>query len=86
MFAVMRKSDVLALASLRRRLVDEPGWARGLRVDAGLTQSEVGSACGVKGETVCRWEIGDRRPQGLPALRYARLLAELEDAQARTAS
>lgn len=71
----MNANDAVLLAEARKALVD--GRARTVREEAGLTQAEVGRACGVTSQAVHRWESGGRQPRGEFALRYARLLARL---------
>ena len=73
----------MALLVARAREMASDGRARRLRQEARLTQAEVAEVCGVKPETVTRWEAGDRTPSGEPARRFAVLLADLE---ARAAS
>jgi transcriptional regulator with XRE-family HTH domain len=53
------------------------GRARALRVDAGLTLADVARDCGVAPSTVLRWERG-QTGRGAAALRYVRLLQDLE--------
>ena len=69
------QEEVLLLAEVRARCAS--GEARKLRIDADLTFREVGEHCGVTGDTVRGWELARCAPRGTPALRYARLLAEL---------
>ena len=53
------------------------------RKRARLSVRQVAEAIGVGGPTLARWEMGDRRPTGDPALAWVRLLRQLgEDAQA----
>lgn len=59
------------------------GLVRDLRVDAGLTLSEVARAVGVTPAAVHLWERGARIPRGKPAVRYARLLLDLESVMRR---
>jgi transcriptional regulator with XRE-family HTH domain len=53
------------------------GRARRLRTATGLSQAEVAAVIGVSSFAVSRWESGDRRPRGAPAIAYARLLRDL---------
>jgi len=62
---------------VRMRALVHGGVVRDLRVDAGLTLREVAKAVGVTASTIHRWEHG-KRPTGDAAVRYARLLFELE--------
>lgn len=53
------------------------GEARRIRLEAGLSLKELGAGCGSDQSTVSRWESGDRRPRGVPALRYLELLEQI---------
>jgi DNA-binding transcriptional regulator YiaG len=70
-------SDLLTRSRGRRYL--RPALARALRQEAKVSQAEVGQELGVDESTVSKWESGDRRPRGLLADRYIKLLARLED-------
>ena len=75
---------VLDLAAVRE--LSRTGRARELRLAADLSLYEVARAIGVSAATVQRWEVGERRPHGEAALRYAALLEALvERAAARRA-
>jgi DNA-binding transcriptional regulator YiaG len=65
------------LAELRLRT--ESGEALELRLRAKLSQGDVAEAVDVSVGTICRWEMGNRRPCGPRALAYSRLLAALRD-------
>lgn len=67
--------EAVLLVAMRRATLD--GTALLLRQKAGLSQDDVGHACGVTGAAVQRWETGARIPRGVAARHYARLLAEL---------
>jgi transcriptional regulator with XRE-family HTH domain len=54
-----------------------PALRRALRESAGLTQSEIGEALGVRRESVSRWEAGLRMPRGDLLIQYAELLESL---------
>jgi DNA-binding XRE family transcriptional regulator len=71
----MRPADLLILAEARAAAAD--GTARKARIDARLTQLEVGEACGVSAKTVAAWETGQRTPTGRAALEYGKLLRQL---------
>ncbi len=73
--SVVKMSDMLLIAAARDWAVN--GTARQIRISASLTQQQVGDHCGVTGTAVAHWEAGTRTPRGRPALRWARLLAEL---------
>jgi DNA-binding XRE family transcriptional regulator len=64
---------------LRAEARDAAISGRGARVrrSLGLSQSEVARAIGVSSACVCRWEGGNRAPQGDAATRYGALLREL---------
>ena len=72
----MNGRDVLDLSHVRRLARD--GEARRIRVDAGLSLREVASAVGVSVAGLSRWELAQRSPHGRAAIRWGRLLAELQ--------
>jgi transcriptional regulator with XRE-family HTH domain len=74
--AKVTSKQVLELAEARR--LARSGDARRIRQASGLSLSEVGAAVGVTPAAVSKWECGQRRPFGRPAIAYARLLRELE--------
>jgi DNA-binding transcriptional regulator YiaG len=74
------KADLLRLAAVRRKAAS--GEARALRIANDLILREVGEYCGVSADTIRGWEIGRCVPRGLAALRYERLLEDLERAAA----
>jgi DNA-binding transcriptional regulator YiaG len=59
------------------RWMTETGTARAIRVNAGLSLSEIARDADVDRTTVHRWETGRRRPRGEAALRYLHVLEEL---------
>ena len=67
--------QVLDLAEARR--LASSGDGRRIREAHGLSLAEVGSAVGVSPGAVSKWEHGQRRPFGKPAVAYARLLRVL---------
>lgn len=69
-------SDALAAAQVRADL--RSGLAREIRKRAGLTQADVGRACGVGQPTVASWEAGRRVPPTRYAVKLADLLWKLE--------
>jgi DNA-binding transcriptional regulator YiaG len=70
--------QVLDLARARR--LARTGDARRIRQGAGLSLADVAGVVGVDVSTLSRWETGDRRPMGRPAVAYARLLEKLSEA------
>ena len=80
MTARTSQADLLLRAKMCRWTKD--GTARDIRIQAGLSQADVGNQCGVTSVAISRWEAGDRVPRGEPALRYARLLDALSRAAA----
>jgi DNA-binding transcriptional regulator YiaG len=55
----------------------ESGRARELRERAGLTQQEIAQVCNVSQGAVLRWERAERRPRGVNAIAYHRVLSRL---------
>jgi DNA-binding transcriptional regulator YiaG len=49
----------------------QSGRGREVRKAGGLTVAELAALVEVSPAAVCRWEIGDRRPTGVRAVRYA---------------
>jgi transcriptional regulator with XRE-family HTH domain len=72
--------DTVELAELRRLV--SSGAARGVREAARLSLSEIAGAIGVSAASVSMWERGKTRPTGAQALRYHRLLLDLDAFQA----
>ncbi|TMC46845.1 MAG: helix-turn-helix transcriptional regulator [Chloroflexi bacterium] len=75
-----------ALSRLRERLqlrqVPEAGQLREIRIRAGLTQQELADELGIARASLNRYERGHRRPRGLVAERYGRLLRTLRESVA----
>jgi len=71
--------DVLTLVRVRELAAS--GEARRVRLAAGLSLYDIAGAIGSTASSVQRWESGNRRPYGEPALRWCRLLAALEAQQ-----
>jgi DNA-binding transcriptional regulator YiaG len=63
---------VLDLAEAVR--LSRTGEGRSIREAAGVPQTAVGAAVGVKASTVHRWESGERTPTGDAAVQWVRLL------------
>jgi DNA-binding transcriptional regulator YiaG len=69
--------ELLQLAEVRRLV--ETGEAAQIRADADVPAGGVAKAIGVHSHvTVLRWERGERRPTGPPALRYLAVLKALK--------
>lgn len=66
------------LELVRMRDMVHGGLVRDLRIGAGLTLAEVARAVGVTAGCVHHWERGLTTPRGEAAVKYARLLLELE--------
>ena len=66
---------IIELAYMRETI--QTGTARELRIGAGLTLAQVAQDIGVDPSTIYRWEHG-QHPCGEAAVRYARLLLDLE--------
>src|SRR5262245_16738131 len=63
-----------ARALMRVRRLAKTDRLRELRVDQGLSQSDVARHLGVNPSTVSRWESEDARPRGRHAVRLLELL------------
>jgi len=74
--------DILDMAEAVR--LARTGEARAIRQRCGVNASAVGAACGVSASAITRWESGDRRPTGMPAIAWVRLLRELDKADRRS--
>jgi transcriptional regulator with XRE-family HTH domain len=68
--------DLVETAKYRRSL-PLPATARAIRVQAGLSQGELGAALRVTRPTISRWESGLRCPRGNDLKAYAELLGAL---------
>lgn len=66
---------------LRARRCAADGSGRQLREAARLSLRDIARAADLNPSTVYRWEIGARRPIGAGAIRYGRLLGDLEQLQ-----
>lgn len=71
----MTAEELLVVAEARS--LAKTGAAQALRLAAGFSLGEVGSAVGASSSTVLRWERGERRPSGERALLYGQLLRRL---------
>lgn len=70
-------SSMDATKLIRVRRMAATGAARSIRQEAGLSLTELAEAADVHRTTIFRWEHGQRRPRGAPALRYLAVLEEL---------
>ena len=70
-------AGILLLTTARRATSN--GWGSSIRKAAGLSQQEVADAVGVTQATLSRWERGERKPQGEPAMSYGLLLCQLAE-------
>ena len=66
--------------AIAERLID-PATAREIRERAGITQARLAAELDIWPNTVQRWETGVSRPRGGLRLRYARLLAQINELQ-----
>jgi transcriptional regulator with XRE-family HTH domain len=62
----------------RNRRLPDPDRRRAIRIEAGFSQADFGSALGIDGASVSRYESGARTPRGALRERYASLLRALE--------
>ena len=78
------RSDITLI--IEARDAARSGRAARLRVAAGLTQSDIARAMcpPVSPAAVCRWEHGNRRPDGLRARAYGAVLREIAAALSGT--
>ena len=68
-----------AIAKARAlRDLPAPQLRRAIRVNAGLSEEDVGGELGVHRATVCRWELGQRSPRGHLLVAYLDLLRKLQ--------
>jgi DNA-binding transcriptional regulator YiaG len=64
------------------RELSSTGEGRDIRLSAGLSLADVGTAIGRSTATVFRWERGERTPTGIPAVVWANLLLRIRAAGA----
>ncbi|GAA0719513.1 helix-turn-helix transcriptional regulator [Dactylosporangium roseum] len=74
----MSTKAILSLMAARQHA--ESGSGRTIRQRAKLSMNEVCGAIGVTVGALSRWENGLAVPRGEPAIRWAELLGELEQA------
>ena len=72
----MANNNTLELIRVRRLITS--GEARKRRKEAGISLSEMASGVEVDPSTIWRWETSRRRPHGPPALRYLKVLDQIE--------
>lgn len=77
----MTGKQLVLLGVAARRAKD--GSGRRIREQAEVAMKYVAQNIGVSEATICRWETGQRRPRGEPAVKWAALLEELERANAK---
>jgi DNA-binding transcriptional regulator YiaG len=73
----MKTADAVKLA--RARELAANGEGERIRVKSRLSHAHFGAVLGVSDVTILRWERGDRKPSGKPALRYVDLLDKLAE-------
>jgi DNA-binding transcriptional regulator YiaG len=76
----MTRDQLLLLVEARAAASD--GTGSEIRRQAGLSQSQLAQAIGVRPSAVCRWENQVRKPSGDAALRYGRVLRLLREKEA----
>ena len=64
---------------VRSRQLPGPEYRRALRLEAGLSLSDMADRLGVTRSAVSRWERGLRNPRVDNRVRYSELLAELKE-------
>lgn len=80
----MTNQDILRLSAARTHAAK--GTGRTIRKAADVSMAEVAEAVGVTEPTIWRWEEGISRPRGAAAIRWAELLGELRDANAKASA
>ena len=73
--ALVNSADAVKLA--RARELAATGEGERIRDKSRLSRAHIGAVVGVSDVTILRWERGERRPSGKPALRYIDLLDKL---------
>ena len=72
----MTQEELLEQSRARRSL--RPAFARAVRMEARVSQADLGALVGVTAGAVLRWERGERSPRGPLAVRYRQALMRLE--------
>ncbi|MET0417289.1 MAG: helix-turn-helix transcriptional regulator [Actinoplanes sp.] len=80
----MTAEQLVLLGIAARRAED--GSGRRIRESAHLSLRLVAQNIGVAEATVSRWEKGNRKPRGEAAIRWVRLLDQLDRANAKNAA
>ncbi len=78
----MTAEELVLLGTARRRAKD--GSGRATRKAADLSLRLVADSIGISEGALSRWETGDRQPRGLAAVNWARLLDQLDRANAKS--
>lgn len=78
----MTAEELVLLGIARRRARD--GSGRRIREASELSLRLIAQNVGISEATLSRWETGDRRPSRDAAVRWVRLLDQLERANAKT--
>ncbi len=75
----MERTPLIALMAITKvRAMAASGEARRSREHARLSLGEMAKGVGVSRQTIMRWENGEARPAGDPAVRWFEILTELE--------
>jgi DNA-binding transcriptional regulator YiaG len=72
---LLSTAELLKLAEARR--LAQSGEGRAVRLAAGMSCDQIGGAIGVSGVAISRWETGQRKPSGEPALKYVDVIGGL---------
>lgn len=73
----MTKAELTLLIEARAAV--KSGRAARVRELAGLSQADVAQLVGVTPAAISRWESGERRPTGDPAVAYGRALRRIAE-------
>jgi DNA-binding transcriptional regulator YiaG len=80
----MSVDQILMLSAARAHASD--GTGRTIRQRAQVSMKEVATAIGSSEPVLSRWERGERMPRGVQAVRWAQLLARLDQVAEQNAS
>lgn len=78
-------ADLIRQRMQLRRDLPPPAERRSLRLQAGVSQTEMANAVGVTKQAVAHWEAGKRMPRGNHLARYVDALGALRDETSRAA-